>query len=176
MIASASYLLNRHIVYVSSLSMPVIACAILCIHILVICKAVGISVKINPVSVSVRLNYQRLTVRVSVNSSCFICIGKLFFCKACRICCSFRRRLSAFLGISACISCSRICISCICCTCISVSCICCRIVSCCVCACRVFIFCISGRCYCSRSRLLKESTALFTDARASSFFTEASIE
>ena len=156
MIASVSYLLNRHIVYVSSLAMPVIACAVLCIHILVICKAVGISVKINPVSVSVRLDYQRLTVRVSVNSSCFICIGKLLISKACGICCSLRRSLSAFLGNRACISSSRICIPCICCACISsVSCICRSIVSCSVCACRIFILCISGRCCCSRSRLFQ---------------------
>ena len=58
----SDFLFHRHIVYVSALAVPVIIHIILIVNILVVCKTIGISVKVLPVAISIRGNNKRMSV------------------------------------------------------------------------------------------------------------------
>ena len=67
--------------------MIVIVNAVLIINVLTISKIIGISVIITPCTVTVRINYKRISVGVSVNSSCLICIIVRIICSyRCSVC------------------------------------------------------------------------------------------
>ena len=66
--------------------MPVIIHIILIVNILIIHKTIGISIKVNPVSISIRSNYKGMSIGVAVNSSGLVGIGKLFLGKSAGVC------------------------------------------------------------------------------------------
>ena len=152
-------LLNRHIIYVCSLTMPVVACSVLVVSVLIAGKVVGISVKVNPASVSVRCDHKRMSVRITIDGSCLICVGKLLICESCRVgnCCraGITGAVIAFGSVAA-----TVCASCCICGCTAVcSCrrsICCCAAVCCICvcirrSCVCIVGCRSGSCCLLRS-------------------------
>ena len=52
--------------------MPVIIHIILIVNVLIIYKTIGISIKVNPVSISIRSNYKGMAIGVAVNSSVWL--------------------------------------------------------------------------------------------------------
>ena len=75
MLLSASLLLIlRHVSYICRFTMIVIVYSILIVNVLAISEIISITIIITPCSVTVWINYKRLSVRVSVNSSCLVCI------------------------------------------------------------------------------------------------------
>ena len=66
--------------------MPVIIHIILIVNILIIHKTIGISIKVNPVSISIRSNYKGMAIGVTVNSSGLVGVCKLLLGKSAGIC------------------------------------------------------------------------------------------
>ena len=139
--------------------MPVVACSVLVVSVLIAGKVVGISVKVNPASVSVRCDHKRMSVRITIDGSCLICVGKLFICESCRVgnCCraGITGAVIAFGSVAA-----AACASCCICGCTAVcSCrrsICCCAAVCCICvcirrSCVCIVGCRSGSCCLRRS-------------------------
>lgn len=139
----ASRLLYRHIIYVCCFSVPVIAVAFCIICILFIDEVVNISIRINPVSISIRCDNKRMSVRVTIQGSCLICIGQLFLCESTGICCCS----GAITVVCCCCICRSICCCCVrrtICCCITGICICCRL-SCCITGICICLCCILYR-------------------------------
>ena len=144
----------------------------------VIDEVVNISIRINS-SISIWCDNKRMSVRVTIQGSCLICIGQLFLCESTGICCCS----GAITVVCCCCICRSICCCCVrrtICCCITGICICCRLSCCitgiCICLCCILYRSLLWSCFlqCGIPKDLERFYCGLTEASASSVFTPAS--